>query len=218
MRLDLRAEPDHRRESFAASDETRALLALLDTPERWPGGALALVGPEGSGKTHLARDWAARHDAVVAGLGSGVVVPSREGAAVWDDADRAADEEALFHRLNAAAAGRGPLLLTGRAPPREWPSRLPDLRSRLNAVLVAELPEPDDAVLEAVLLKLFRERHIRPADDVLPYLLRRIPRSVSQARAIVDRLDEAAHEERREVTRVLAARVLEPELPLADEE
>ena len=218
MRLDLRSAPDHRRDGFAASAETRAVLALLDAPERWPGGVLALVGPEGCGKTHLARDWAMRRGAAVAGLGTSASLASPGGSAVWDGADRAADEEELFHRINHAAAGGGPLLLTGRTPPVEWPVRLPDLRSRLNAVLVAALPEPDDAVLAAILLNLFREKHIRPTEDVIPYLLRRIPRSAVAARTAVERLDEAAAAQGREITRVLASQVMEPELPLGHEE
>ena len=84
-------------------------------------------------------------------------------------------------------------MLTARTPPSQWPAALPDLRSRLNALLVAELHEPDDAVLEGALLKFFRERNIRPGDDLIPYLLRRIERSIPQAQAIVAQLDDAPH-------------------------
>ena len=91
----------------------------------------------------------------------------------------------------AGDAGGG-LLLTATATPQSWPASLPDLRSRLNAMPVAELPPPDDAVLEGLLKNFFRERNIKPTDDVIPYLLRRIERSAVSARQIVDRLDEAA--------------------------
>jgi chromosomal replication initiation ATPase DnaA len=83
------------------------------------------------------------------------------------------------------------------------------LRSRLNALAVAELGEPDDAVLAGVLEKLFRVRNIRPADDLLPYLVKRMERSVPRAREIVARLDEVADEERRAVSRALARRILD---------
>ncbi len=129
---------------------------------------------------------------------------------MWDDADLAPRaDEALFHLINMAAAG-GALLLTGRTAPSSWPVALPDLRSRLNALTVAELSEPDDAVLNGVLTKFFHERNIRPAEDVLPYLVKRMERSVPVARELVQRIDEAADAEHRSVSRALARQVLDP--------
>ena len=110
----------------------------------------------------------------------------------------------------AGTPGSG-LLLTARTLPQSWPTPIPDLRSRLNALPVAEIHEPDDVVLEGVLRKFFRERSIRPADDVYSYLLRRIERSVPAALDIVVRLDEAADAEQRDITRLLARQILESE-------
>jgi chromosomal replication initiation ATPase DnaA len=125
-----------------------------------------------------------------------------------EDGDRGFDAETLFHLINMAAAGGG-LLLTGRTAPSAWATDLPDLRSRLNAMQVAVLQEPDDLVLLGVMTKLFRERHIRPPEDVLLYLIRRIERSVPAARSVVERLDEAAMAEQRPVSRALAREILE---------
>jgi chromosomal replication initiation ATPase DnaA len=85
---------------------------------------------------------------------------------------------------------------------------LPDLRSRLNALMVAEIAAPDDDVLRGVLRKFFRERNIRPHDDVYPYLLRRMERSIPGASEIVRRLDETEDGRMRPVSRVLAREIL----------
>jgi chromosomal replication initiation ATPase DnaA len=90
---------------------------------------------------------------------------------------------------------------------------LADLRSRLNALPIAEIEEPDDAILERLLRKFFRERNIKPADDLIPYLLRRIERSARKAREIVSRLDEAADAEGRAISRTLARQILDAEPP-----
>jgi chromosomal replication initiation ATPase DnaA len=92
-----------------------------------------------------------------------------------------------------------------------WSATLPDLRSRLNAISVAELYEPDDDLLGGVILKLFRERNIRPTEDVLPYLLRRVERSVPAVRDLVARIDEASDQEGRAVTRAFVRQFLEIE-------
>jgi len=125
-----------------------------------------------------------------------------------EDADRGVSTEALFHLINLAAREGGGLLLTARALPATWPTALPDLRSRLNALPVAEIAPPDDAVLEGVLRRFFRDRNIRPPEEVYPYLLARMTRSILDAEEIVRRLDEAGDTGFRPVTRVLARQIL----------
>lgn len=191
---------------FATSPVNRQALAAVEAWPTWPGGVLALVGPEGSGKSHLASLWAARSganawrgDEDLTQLGGPLLV---------EDADRL-DGETLFHLINLAPR-LGGLLLIARERPLAWPSSLPDLRSRLNALTVAELAEPDDAVLAAMLENLFEASGIRPAADVYPYLLRRMERSAAAARAMVQALDEASATQKREVNRALARELLEP--------
>jgi chromosomal replication initiation ATPase DnaA len=195
LRLPLQREPSVKREDFVVSAANAEAVRLLDAWPNWPGGVLALVGPADSGKTHLAKAWAAA---------------AGERGALIENADSFGDDETLFHRLNDAPLSGG-LLLTSRLRPIAWPAALPDLRSRLNAISVAELNEPDDALLGGVMLKLFRERNIRPAEDVLPYLLRRVERSAPAVRALVDRIDEAADQEGRAVTRAFVRQFLEIE-------
>jgi len=187
---------------------------MLDDWPAWHGGCLALVGPEGSGKTHLAKEWAARAKATILHPGGVDVEAARGGPVLMEGAEDAGDD-ALFHLINMAGAGGG-LLLTSRAHPRAWPADLPDLRSRLNALPVAEIGEPDDVVLEGVLRKFFRERHIKPAEDVYPYLMRRIERSIRVAREIVGKLDNASDAEGREITRTLARQILDNDSPTLD--
>lgn len=186
----------------------------IDAWPEWRDGGLVLCGPEASGKTHLASAWARRAGALV--LQPGVDLATlKDRPLLIEAADTWPDPESLFHLLNRAVTGQS-LLLTSRLRPTAWNADLPDLRSRLNALFVVEISEPDDALLEGLMLKLFRERHIRPADDVLPYLLRRMERSAPAARALVDRIDEAASAEGRAISRVLVRQILEIEAETPD--
>ena len=208
LRLELRRPIPFRRKDFVVSASNAEAVRVLDG-RQWHAGCLALVGPEGSGKTHLARVWAKEAGAAVVCGKARLDLAALAGRPVLlEDADRAQDDELLFHLINMA--GEGALLLTARTPPSAWPASLPDLRSRLNAMTVAELPPPDDVILEGVLRKLFRERNIEPGDDLIAYLLKRIERSGPAALAIVERLDNAAAEgEQRPVSRALARQFLE---------
>lgn len=218
FRLPLHSPPSFARADFAASPTNAQALEALDAWPRWGDGRLALVGDAGAGKTHLARDWAVRAEAVVVEAANPLAAPLdlstlRGRAVLIDDADRRADgghldDETLFHLINMAGVDGGTLLLTGRCAPVGWDCAVPDLRSRLNATAVARIDEPDDIVLEAVLRRAFAARAITPAPDVYPYLLRRIPRSSLEAIAAVDLLDEAASAEGRAITRLLAGDVL----------
>jgi chromosomal replication initiation ATPase DnaA len=214
LRLRLRRPASYAREDFVLSETNREARQALDDWPAWHGGCLALIGPEGAGKTHLAQDWAARVGAAILPPKATDIAGALGRPVLMEEAEKA-HPETLFHLINMAGASGG-LLLTSRSHPGSWPAELPDLRSRLNALQVALIGAPDDPVLEGVLRKFFRERNIKPAEDVYPYLMRRIERSVRMAREIVGRLDEAADSEEREITRALARQILETDARTLD--
>jgi chromosomal replication initiation ATPase DnaA len=203
-------EPNLSRSAFVVSPCNAAAVDAVDAWPLWLGGALALVGPAGSGKSHLAAAWASRaHATVVSADVRTEDLAALEGPVLWEDADRAAHGETLFHMINIAARPGGALLATARTPPSQWRTDVPDLRSRLNALPVALLQEPDDAVLTGALMKFFQERRIRPSEELLAYLVRRIERSIPKALEIVAKLDETASAYGRPVSRALARQVLD---------
>ena len=209
LRLSLKRPASYTRDEFVQGASNASALAAIDAWPRWTGGCLALVGPQSAGKTHLARAWAENANAVTLDRLSPDVASAAGRPVLLEDVDQGVDEEALFHLINLAAHKGAGLLVTARTLPATWPAQLPDLRSRVNALPVAEIEAPDDQVLIGVLKKFFRERNIRPNDDVYPYLLRRMERSIAGAHVIVERLDETEHPEIRPVSRVLARQILE---------
>ena len=77
---------------------------------------------------------------------------------------------------------------------------LPDLGSRLRTAQVAAIEAPDDALLAAVLVKLFRDRQVLIGTEVIDYLIRHMDRSLVAARAIVDAADHLGLAQKRPVT------------------
>ena len=197
---------------FFVSDANAGAFAMLQDPAGWPQGKLILSGPEGSGKSHLARIVADRTGARIVAAGD-VDGLHPDGPLVVEDVDRLPRdrEEALFHLHNHMVAHRLPLLLTARGLPGAWNVALPDLASRLAATVPVRIAAPDDRLLQALILKLFADRQILPPDGLVPYLAGRIDRSYAGAHEIVTRLDNRALETRRPIGKRLAAEILSEE-------
>lgn len=209
LRLSLEHERRAALNEFVRGASNADAVAAVEAWPAWRGGCLAIIGPKGAGKSHLAQAWASATDALVVDheLADATIAAGRP--VLLENADQGVSNEALFHLINLASREGGGLLLTARTRPAAWPTALPDLRSRLNALPVAEIGPPDDAVLEGVLRKFFRDRNIRPPEEVYPYLLTRMGRSIPDAQDVVRRLDEAGDEGFRPITRVLARQVLD---------
>jgi len=201
------------RANFLSGRANETALALIDRWTDWPARAIALIGPEGSGKSHLAAIWAqAAGGRVIASHAiDAASVPQvlSSGALAIEDADRGEfDEAALFHLLNLAREQSAYVLITARKTPASWPTRLPDLASRLRALPVVTLDPPDDALLAAVLVKLFADRQLVVDERLIEFLAHRIERSFAAAQAAVAELDHEAMRLKRPVSRALAAEIL----------
>jgi chromosomal replication initiation ATPase DnaA len=214
LAFDLPAQEAFRREDFFPSSANLEALAAIDHWQDWPLGKLVLIGPAGAGKTHLAHLWAEAAGAEILAardLEAADLPALAQGPVAVEDADQIggnrAAETALFH-LHNMLAGQG-LMITASAPPRDWGLCLPDLQSRMQATSIATLAPPDDALLSAVLVKLFNDRQITVPPNLISYLVQRMDRSIAAARVLVAQLDANALALGRPVTRALAAEVLD---------
>ncbi|GLS86882.1 hypothetical protein GCM10010873_18560 [Cypionkella aquatica] len=214
LAFDLPSREAFRRADFFVSAANAQALAQIEGWRDWPDGKLLLIGPEGSGKTHLTHIWSDLAGAEVISAAKLVDTDLHDLAqnpVAVENADRIAGdpeaETALFH-LHNLLAGRG-LLITAASPARDWRLRLADLLSRMQAASVAQLNAPDDMLLSAVLLKLFADRQIVVAPNLIPYLVSRMDRSIAAACEWVKFLDTRALALGRPITRALAAEVLD---------
>ena len=212
LALNLAHRPALGREDFIVTPANAQAVAMIDHWPDWPHPVLAIVGPKGSGKTHLAAVWCRMAEAsCVRADGLSAAHLDRlagGGALAIEDADRGFNEEALFHALNMARDEGGYLVLTGSTAPAIWAVGLADLASRLRAAPLARLGPPDDLLLRAVLVKLFSDRQLAVDASVLDYICARMERSLAAAADLVAALDEAALAQGRSITRRLAAEVL----------
>jgi chromosomal replication initiation ATPase DnaA len=201
------------REDFLAGPSNETALGLIERWPDWPDRLAVVVGPEGSGKSHLAAIWAdavgARFLAARSLAEASLPAALSTGALVIEDvAGNAVDERALFHLINLAREEAAFVLVTAATAPSGWTLRVPDLASRLRALPVVELGPPDDALLRALMVKLFADRQLAVDESLLAYLMNRIERSFAAARAVVEQLDREALRLHRPVTRALAVDIL----------
>jgi chromosomal replication initiation ATPase DnaA len=201
------------RDNFLEGPANAAGLALVDSWPDWPNRIMLLVGPEGSGKSHLAAIWAEQAGArtISAHALTAAAVPGAlaTGALVVDDLKSPdLDERALFHLMNLAREDAASVLITARAPPTALEIELRDLRSRLRAVPTVLLLPPDDQLFRALIVKFCADRQLTVDEAVVSYLTSRIERSYAAVRQAVELLDTEALRLGRPVTRALAADLL----------
>ena len=155
-----------------------------------------LWGESGSGRSHLLRA-AAR---------------ANPGLVVADDVETldAAAQQALFVAINAAREGQAPVLASGSAPPAGLALR-EDRRTRLGWGLGYQLRPLTDAEKALHLRAEARRRGLRLTDEVVWYLLHRLPRDVASLNAVLERLDRHSLARQRPITLPLIREALSEE-------
>jgi len=207
--LDLDHSVSFAREDFLSGPSNVAALTLIERWPDWPSRIVALTGPEGSGKSHLAAIWADESGARVLSpkFLSIADVPGTlaTGALVVEDLEAEdLDEHALFHLINLAREEDAYVLLTSRYAVASLPVTIRDLASRLRALPAVMVTPPNDVLLRSLLIKLASDRQLALDESVINYLVNRIDRSFAAARNAIQTLDDEAMRRHRPVTKALA--------------
>ena len=189
--LDLGSSPKYSFENLILSDCNQNVVKTVNAWPNWPSPVLLIVGPKGSGKTHIGQAW---HQA------------TKE--AFIDDAS-IVEETTLFSELNKALNGEiAGLLLAAQEAPESWAIKLPDLKSRLLNTPIAVLNDHDDKILEPILRKLFEDRGRSVTYGLVSYILKYHDRSVPALKQIARELDLAAQSQKTDLTKAFAAKYM----------
>jgi DnaA family protein len=195
LEISGRAEPAF--DNFVAGTNAEALASVRSLAQgALPESVIYLWGEPGCGRSHLLRA-AARANPVLV---------------VADDVESldAAAQQSLFSAINAAREGQAPVLAAGAAPPAQLALR-DDLRTRLAWGLVYQLRPLSDADKTAHLRAEGARRGLRLADEVVQYLLSRLPRDFGSLNSVLERLDRHSLSRKRPVTLALVREVLSDE-------
>lgn len=213
LALEFPNRPSLGREDFLVSPCNQEAVALIDAWPDWPYFAVCVYGDEGSGKTHLANVFANKVAlltnfpyripfirAAKINRGNLRSLFDYSKCLVVEELDGLQDEEALFHLYNLFRDEGGNILFTSSQAPARLDIKLPDLRSRLNIVPAAEIREPDDELLSALLVKLFMDRQVTPSPEVIHFMVNNMQRSFAFARRLVTEVDNVSLARKRAVS------------------
>ncbi len=215
--LDLGHRTALERHDFLVASNNHDAVAWIDLWPEWPAPCLVLYGPVASGKTHLGAVWSENSAAVcvkASDINEDMIrdIADMKHHVIIEDADdligNIKGEKGLFHLYNIFKEEQRSILLTLKEPPVRRSFALPDLASRLRAAPSVAIREPDEQLIEALLVKLFNDRQIRISAEVLHYILPRIERSFEAVRDLVEQADERAMIEKRGVTVPLVREIL----------
>ncbi|SDA19514.1 hypothetical protein SAMN03159340_01116 [Sphingomonas sp. NFR15] len=190
LALPLEWPADPRDDEFLVTQSNERAVQQLEHWSTWPVAAVVVTGPRKSGRSLLARIFAAK-----------------AGGQLIDDAEQQREAD-IFHAWNRAQETRKPVVIVAYAPPPEWAIRLPDLRSRLVASPTLRLGDPDEALMRALFERQFYRRGLDARADLIEWLVRRIERTHVALLRAVDVLDEAVLGSRKRLSITLARATL----------
>lgn len=212
--LDLGGAPSLTRDDLVVSAANLNAASLIDSWPHWPSPWAILIGSKGYGKSHLAEIWyetAMPHRVKPSKMSDDDLDEAQNGRQILIDGlfEGQFDEARMFHLMNAVRNARQTMLITTETSPALWHLETADLRSRFKAATTVEIGAPDDALLRAVIAKLFADRQINVGPDIVEYLATRIDRSLDSVNRVVNRLDNEALVSKTRITKPFIARVLE---------
>jgi len=193
-------------EDFLVTDVNIQAVHCLDTWQQWIGGMLLIIGPLGCGKSHLSAVFCQATGAKFISdkeLDDSKGIECASAFSIFENCDQGLTvnrEEALLHLFNSVKEQNARLLLTAKTPPSRWNIKLKDLSSRMNTVTQIAIKEPDDALMTALLVKLFADRQLKIDAPIIDYIIKRIERSFDAARTLVEFIDMKAMQTHRSLS------------------
>ncbi len=191
-----------RREDFMVSQCNENAFRMIDSWPNWLSSGLIIYGSKGCGKSHLAHLWVEKIKQTIGkpikislieanriNLRNVTSIATENQCIVIENLSPKANNEALFHLFNIYNNSGRYMLWTAESAPSRMKFALKDLQSRLNMLPSVKIDEPDDFMLQMLIIKLFNDRQIIISEDILNYIVNNAERSFAYIVALVEEID-----------------------------
>jgi len=204
------------REDFMVNECNHEAIQFIDTFYQGKMKSGVLIGPKGSGKSHLVNVFCKNFEKerwLISQKGDKNIykIFQENNMIIIEDIDlisSVVEEEYLFHSINLSKELNKVLLLTSGVNLSDISIKTPDLRSRLDSIQSVKILEPNDDLMNALILKLFHDRQILIKPNIISYLMQRIERSYLGISSIVDLIDNVSLSKHKSISKNLIKELL----------
>ena len=196
------------REDFMVNECNQEAIQFIDTFYQRKMKSGVLIGPKGSGKSHLVNVFCKNFEKekwIISEKKEKDIyrVFQENNVVIIEDIDLIAsldEEKYLFHSINLSKELNKILLLTSGLDLSKINIKTPDLRSRLDSIQSVNILEPNDDLMNILILKLFHDRQILIKPNIISYLMQRVERSYLGISEIVDLIDNVSLSKKKSIS------------------
>ncbi len=179
---------------FYLSKSNSNAFNLINKWPNWGKRILNISGEKFSGKSHLANIFKSKSKAFLI-KGNSIdnsifKIFKLYESIIIDDFEDCKEEKILYSIFNLIDQDNKYLLINSLKPINQMNFILPDLASRSKNCLYAEIENPDDELLFAIILKNFSDRQIKIEKKIVNFIISRIDRSYRKIDEFIYKIDE----------------------------
>jgi len=179
---------------FYVSKSNYFAFQILEKWPKWEKNILNIYGEKYSGKSHLANIFLDKN--------GGIKVKEKEISdeifkkfklhenIIIDNYDNNVDEKLMYSIFNLVDQDNKYLIINSINPINEIDFKLNDLKSRSKNCLFAQIDNPDDELMFAIILKSFSDRQIQVNKKLIDFIIKRIDRSYGKIADFIYKVDE----------------------------
>ena len=176
---------------------------LIQNWPKWEKKILNISGDTFSGKTHLAKIFQNKSKALYLchnNVNEGVFKKIKLNEfIVIDDFEKIQNENLLYSLFNLIYQDNKYLLILSKRAINEINYSLDDLNSRAKNCIFAQIENPDDDLIFAIIVKSFSDRQIKLEKKLLEFIIKRIDRSYGKIYEFIYKVDELSLKKKKPV-------------------
>ena len=188
---------------FYVSKSNYYAFQLIEKWPKWEKNILNISGEKYSGKTHLSN--------IFLNKNGGIKVEEKEinneifkkfklyENIIIDSYDNKVDEKLIYSIFNLADQDNKYFIINSINPINKIDFKLNDLKSRSKNCLFAQIENPDDELMFAIILKSFSDRQIQIDKKLIDFVIKRIDRSYGKIADFIYKVDELSLKKRKAI-------------------